>query len=86
MGFSTLPTLSDSNSIRYDILSKVIEERDIIDYGFIPEFVGRVPIIAVLESLSKDALYDALTKPKNSLIKQYSSLFQSQNNVSWDSS
>lgn len=46
-----------------------------IDYGLIPEFIGRVPVVAVLEALDKAALIEALKKPKNSLLKQYKELF-----------
>lgn len=69
--------MTSESNVRYDILSKVLEEKDIIEYGFIPEFVGRVPVVAVLEPLSSDALYETLLKPKNSLIKQFKSLFNS---------
>ena len=49
---------------------------DLIKYGLIPEFVGRLPVIATLEELDEDSLVKILTKPKNALIKQYQRLFQ----------
>ena len=52
-----------------------IEPEDLIRYGLIPEFVGRLPVVATLEELDSDALIRILTEPKNSLTKQYSKLF-----------
>lgn len=52
-----------------------VEPTDIISYGFIPEFVGRVPIIATLEELTEEGLINILTEPKNALVKQYQKLF-----------
>lgn len=46
-----------------------------IKYGLIPEFVGRLPVIATLEELDEDALVTILTEPKNALVKQYRKLF-----------
>src|ERR1700727_851391 len=53
-----------------------IEPEDLLKYGLIPEFVGRLPVIATLEDLDEDALVDILTKPKNALVKQYQRLFE----------
>lgn len=52
---------------------------DIINYGFIPEFVGRLPIIATLEDLNENGLITILSEPKNALIKQYQKLFALEN-------
>jgi len=52
---------------------------DLIKSGFIPEFIGRLPVVAVLEDLSKDALVQILSKPKNAIIKQYQKLFEFEN-------
>ena len=52
-----------------------VEPEDLIRYGLIPEFVGRLPIVATLEELDSDALIKILTQPKNSLTKQYEKLF-----------
>jgi len=53
-----------------------LEPEDLVRYGLIPEFVGRLPVIATLEELDKPALVQILTEPKNSLTKQYSKLFE----------
>lgn len=58
-----------------ETLSK-IQTEDLLKFGMIPEFVGRVPIIATLHELNEDALIDILVKPKNSLTKQYMRLFE----------
>jgi len=57
-----------------EILAEV-EPEDLLQFGLIPEFVGRVPVIATLTDLDEDALVEILTTPKNALIKQYQSLF-----------
>ncbi len=54
---------------------KDLEPEDLLKYGLIPEFVGRLPIIATLEDLDEDALITILTEPKNALVKQYKKLF-----------
>ena len=56
-----------------------IEPEDLLKFGLIPEFIGRVPVIATLEDLDEDALISILTKPKNALIKQYQALFAMEN-------
>ena len=53
-----------------------LEPEDLVQYGLIPEFVGRLPVIATLEELDIDALVQILTEPKNALTKQYSKLFE----------
>lgn len=53
-----------------------LEPEDLVRYGLIPEFVGRLPVIATLEELDEDALINILTEPKNALTKQYSKLFE----------
>ena len=52
---------------------------DLIKSGFIPEFIGRLPVVAVLEDLSKEALVQILTKPKNAIVRQYQKLFEFEN-------
>ena len=54
---------------------KNVEPEDLIRFGLIPEFIGRLPVITTLETLEKSALVEILTKPKNALIKQYKKLF-----------
>jgi len=53
-----------------------VQAEDLLKFGMIPEFVGRVPVIATLDELDEDALVDILTRPKNALIKQYQKLFE----------
>ncbi len=53
-----------------------VEPVDLIKYGLIPEFVGRLPVVGTLEDLDKSALVEILTKPKNALVKQYQKLFE----------
>ena len=65
---------SKKNQTADDVLPYV-EPDDLLKYGLIPEFIGRIPVISALQSLSEDALMDILTKPKNALIKQYKKLF-----------
>jgi ATP-dependent Clp protease ATP-binding subunit ClpX len=53
-----------------------VEPEDLLKFGLIPEFVGRLPVIATLEDLDEDALMQILTEPKNALVKQYQRLFE----------
>ncbi|MCC7496156.1 MAG: ATP-dependent Clp protease ATP-binding subunit ClpX [Bryobacterales bacterium] len=52
---------------------------DLIRFGFIPEFIGRLPVVGVLEDLDREALVQILTKPKNSIVRQYQRLFEFEN-------
>lgn len=61
-----------------DILMEV-EPDDLLKFGLIPEFVGRLPVIATLKDLDEDALITILTEPKNALVKQYQTLFDMEN-------
>jgi len=61
-----------------ELLSKVLPE-DLLKFGLIPEFIGRLPVIASLEQLDEDALIEILTKPKNALVKQYQKMLQLDN-------
>jgi len=54
----------------------LLQPEDLIEFGFIPELVGRLPVISTLDTLNEEALYKVLTEPKNSLIKQYKKLFR----------
>jgi ATP-dependent Clp protease ATP-binding subunit ClpX len=67
-----------SNRRDVDMLQQ-IQPVDLIKFGFIPEFIGRMPVVAVLEDLAKDALVQILTKPRNAIIRQYQKLFEFEN-------
>ncbi len=56
-------------------LFKAVEPEDLVKYGLIPEFIGRLPVVTSLEELSEDALIQILTEPKNAITKQYAALF-----------
>jgi ATP-dependent Clp protease ATP-binding subunit ClpX len=73
IGFGAAMT-SQSEVNRWELM-KEVQPEDLLKYGMIPEFVGRLPVIAPLHELSEDALVEILTKPKNALIKQYQKLF-----------
>jgi ATP-dependent Clp protease ATP-binding subunit ClpX len=67
-------------SERRDVdLLRHLQPQDLIRYGFIPEFIGRLPVVATLEDLDKTALVQILSKPKNAIIKQYQRLFEYEN-------
>ena len=73
IGFSAdLPVLDNK---RNEDLLLDLEPQDLLQYGLIPEFIGRLPIIATLKDLNKLALISILTKPKNALVKQYEKMF-----------
>jgi ATP-dependent Clp protease ATP-binding subunit ClpX len=77
IGFSAdLPVLDNK---RNEELLLNLEPQDLLQYGLIPEFIGRLPIIATLKDLNKEALINILTKPKNALIKQYEKMFDMEN-------
>ncbi|HET7207870.1 MAG TPA: ATP-dependent Clp protease ATP-binding subunit ClpX [Terriglobales bacterium] len=61
-----------------ELLSEV-QPQDLIKFGMIPEFVGRIPVVGVLEELDEAALMDILTRPKNAIVKQYQRLFEFEN-------
>jgi ATP-dependent Clp protease ATP-binding subunit ClpX len=56
-----------------------VQAEDLLHFGMIPEFVGRLPVIATLDALDEQAMVDILTKPKNALVKQYQKLFEFEN-------
>ena len=67
---------SKSDSSNVGEILRVLEPEDLIKYGLIPEFVGRLPIVATLDELDEDALVSILTEPKNALVKQYQKLLK----------
>ena len=62
-------------------LLRGVEPEDLVKYGLIPEFVGRLPVVATLEELDESALIQILTEPKNALIKQYQKMFNMEGGV-----
>ena len=56
-----------------------VQPEDLVEFGMIPEFVGRLPVTATLEPLDVDTLINILTEPKNALIKQYQKFFRMEN-------
>jgi len=74
IGFGVTVRDKDENKIG-EILSKV-EPQDLVKFGLIPEFIGRLPVIATLEDLDEDALVRILVEPRNALTKQYKALFE----------
>ncbi|MEH6446761.1 MAG: ATP-dependent Clp protease ATP-binding subunit ClpX [Oceanospirillaceae bacterium] len=75
IGFNAVvKSKDDSRSLTETLLN--IESEDLVKFGLIPEFVGRLPMIATLEELDLGALIQILTEPKNSLVRQYSKLFE----------
>jgi len=76
LGFGAAVRSTRDRSV--DELLPLVEPDDLIKYGLIPEFVGRVPVIAALHSLSKEALIDVMTKPRNALIGQYAWFFEQE--------
>lgn len=75
IGFSAEMRSKDKDVQLSDVLSD-LEADDLIQYGLIPEFVGRLPVVATLNELDEDALVTILTQPKNALAKQYSKMFE----------
>lgn len=69
LGFGVAQTSKKVENIRHALSE--LESSDLLKFGMIPEFIGRVPIVAALEGLDKEGLIEVLTKPKNALIKQY---------------
>ena len=78
LGFQAESPARETSRCDIDVLEQV-QPMDLIRYGLIPEFVGRLPTIAVLEDLDRAALVEILTKPRNALVKQYQILFEFEN-------
>jgi ATP-dependent Clp protease ATP-binding subunit ClpX len=75
VGFTAEPVKADLDTNPDDIFSQVMPE-DLLKYGMIPEFIGRLPIITSVSALDRMALIEVLTAPKNALSKQYGRLFE----------
>ena len=79
IGQSTLGFGADIKSKKDFKLGELLERvqpEDLLKFGLIPEFIGRLPVLATLHELNEEALVDILTKPKNALVKQYQKLFE----------
>jgi len=68
--------VKDEEERRVGDVLRELEPEDLLKFGLIPEFVGRLPVIATLEDLDEDALVQILSEPKNALVKQYQRLFE----------
>ncbi|MCA3322047.1 MAG: ATP-dependent Clp protease ATP-binding subunit ClpX [Roseomonas sp.] len=66
----------DPDERRTGAILREVEPEDLLKFGLIPEFIGRLPVLATLEDLDEKALIEILTKPKNALVKQYGRLFE----------
>ena len=75
IGFGARVKSKEQQDLFGEIITKV-EPEDLIKYGLIPEFVGRLPVVATLEELDEDALVRILTEPKNAITKQYQKMFE----------
>lgn len=79
LGFgSQLRTTLDKDETRQKLLKKV-EPDDLVKFGLIPELIGRLPVVTVLDPLDEEALVRVLTEPKNSIVRQYKELFHLDN-------
>ena len=74
IGFNSTLQKYDNKSVGETL--KDLENRDLLKFGMIPEFIGRLPVVATLEELDEDMLIKIMTEPKNALIKQFKSLFK----------
>jgi ATP-dependent Clp protease ATP-binding subunit ClpX len=68
--------IKSKSELKLGELLSHVQPEDLLKFGLIPEFIGRLPVVATLHELTEDALIDILTKPKNSLVKQYQKLFE----------
>jgi ATP-dependent Clp protease ATP-binding subunit ClpX len=71
--------VQDPDDRRTGEVLRAVEPEDLLRFGLIPEFVGRLPVIATLEDLDESALVQILTEPKNALVKQYQRMFEMEN-------
>ena len=72
-------SVEDPEGRRTGELFRMVEPEDLLKFGLIPEFVGRLPVLATLEDLDEEALVQILSEPKNALVKQYQRLFEMEN-------
>jgi ATP-dependent Clp protease ATP-binding subunit ClpX len=74
-----LDDLGRSNAKDRDLLIPFIDQKDLIEFGMIPEFIGRLPVLVPMQSLGRDQILSVMTEPKNALVKQYQALFEMEN-------
>ena len=74
MGFNS--SISELNEKSISTSLQSLENQDLLKFGMIPEFIGRLPVIATLEELDEEMLIEIMQEPKNALLKQYSALFK----------
>ncbi len=75
LGFNTSSSGAAEQTVPEKVFSRVLPE-DLLKFGLIPEFIGRLPVVAAVDNLDRDALVSILTEPKNALTKQYERLFE----------
>ena len=68
--------MKGKNELKLGELLSNVQPEDLLKFGLIPEFIGRLPVLATLHELNEEALIDILTKPKNSLVKQFQKLLE----------
>ena len=74
MGFAAGADATEAAKITTQEVLKRVEPEDLLSYGFIPEFIGRLPVVTVLDELSEQDLVRILTEPKSALVKQFAKL------------
>ncbi|MEM1060401.1 MAG: ATP-dependent Clp protease ATP-binding subunit ClpX [Verrucomicrobiota bacterium] len=79
LGFGHAPHETGAKDHPEDRVMHLVEPEDLINFGLIPEFIGRLPVESVLDELTEDELMEVLTEPKNALTKQYAKLFSMEN-------
>ena len=77
-GFGFISTSGDDNQNILDRLNKRVKPTDLFEFGLIPEFTGRLPVIANFQSLSKEMLVSIMSVPKNSIYRQYVEIFKAE--------
>jgi ATP-dependent Clp protease ATP-binding subunit ClpX len=79
LGFKSIEETKSVNEMSKSDILKFVQPDDLIKYGLIPELVGRLPVVAVLDDLDEESLVKILVEPKNSIVKQYKELFKMDN-------
>jgi ATP-dependent Clp protease ATP-binding subunit ClpX len=79
IGFGSELAGQRDEKVEYSDIIRQVTPEDLIEFGMIPEFVGRLPVVATLSALDENALVDILTKPKNALVRQYQKFFEMEN-------